>query len=343
MSLRDKAAKVNFNDLDDDPEQGSTETTLVPSPAPAAASVTPVLPRPRATGVAGITDRINLHHQVLDLQAQVAKFEGAQLVTQLDPRRVKQSKWKNRHDLSYSTPAYAQLKAEIEAAGGNVQPIKVRRVGRSSDGQDEYEVVYGRRRLRACLDLGFEVAAIVEEMDDLSLFKQMERENRNRADLSPWEQGVMYKDALDAKLFTSQRQMAAALNISQANLSKAIALASLPDEIIQAFPSPLELQHRWAADVSVALEKDTARVMTEAAALAAMTPKLPAKEVLARLVAVSASGPTPAVRRELKAGEKVIGSLTREPKGGVSIALKPGVLSTGHEKKLLDFIERLLV
>lgn len=342
MSLRDKAAKVNFDGLDDEPGQGGD--TAPAEAAPASTPVTavmPIPPRPRATGVAGITDRINLHHQVVELQAQVAKYEGAQLVTRLDPRRIKQSRWKNRHELSYSTQEYAELKAEIEAAGGNVQPVKVRRVGKGADGQDEYEIVYGRRRLRACLELGFEVAAIVEDMDDLELFKEMERENRSRADLSPWEQGVMYKDALDAKLFTSQRQMAAVLNVSPGALSMALALASLPDEVINAFPSPLELQYRWAAELTQALEKNTARVITAAQELAARSPRPGAKEVLATLVSMDALK-REATAKELRIGDRVVGSFAKDARGGINLKLKAGALNAGNEKKLIEFVERLL-
>jgi len=337
MKLSDKAAKVNFDDLD-------AEQPPVGSPGAGGAtpiSAQPAVVRPRATGVAGITDRINLHHQVQELQAQVATLEKAQIVVKLDPRRVRQSKWKNRHELSYATTDYADLKAEIEAAGGNVQPIKVRRVGKTTDGQDEYEVVYGRRRLRSCLELGFEVAAIVEDMDDVALFKEMERENRNRADLSPWEQGVMYKEALDAKLFASQRQLAAALNVSLGALNMALALASLSEEIINAFPSPLDLQYRWAADINAALEKDTARVMTVARDLVARNPKPSAKEVLRALTSAAGAAIVEPVSKDLMAGGRVVGSFMKDAKGAVNLKLKAGALSAASEKKLVEFVERL--
>lgn len=336
MSLRDKASKVNFGDLDEDKDQAAL-------PAASPSDVAPVAPaRARTTGVAGITDRINLHHQVQELQAQVAVFEGSQLVLKLDPRRVKESKWKNRHEKAYSTKEYAELKAEIEAAGGNVQPIKVRRKGKGADGQDEYEIVYGRRRNRACLECGFEVAAIVEDLDDMQLFKEMERENRNRADLSPWEQGVMYKDALDAKLFASQRQMAAALNVGLGALNVALALASLPDEVINAFPSPLDLQYRWAADINGALERDTARVMTVAAELATRATKPAAKEVLALLVSPAGASAVQPGSTPLKAGGRVVGSFAKDRRGTLNLKLKGGVLTPANEKKLMEFLERLL-
>jgi hypothetical protein len=72
----------------------------------------------------------------------------------------------------------------------------------------------------------------------------------------------MYKQALDTKLFSSQRHMAVVLNVSQANLSMALALASLPEQVIRAFPSPLELQFRWASELSQALERDRTRVIS---------------------------------------------------------------------------------
>lgn len=341
MNLRDKAAKVNFDGLDDVPSQ----TAALPAAATASAVTADSQPaglRPKTTGVAGISERISLHHQVQELQAQVTVFETAQFVTKLEPRRIRQSKWKNRHELSYATQEYAQLKAEIEAAGGNVQPIKVRRVGKGADGQDDYEVVYGRRRLRACLELKFEVSAIVEDMDDVGLFKEMERENRYRADLSPWEQGVMYKDALDAKLFASQRQMAAALNVSLGALNVALALASLPEEVINAFPTPLELQYRWAADLNKALEKDTARVMMLARDLASSEPKVASKKVLDALVSVGGAPKPGLVNKDLMAGDQVVGSLSKDSKGTLKLKIKGGVLTATSEKKLAEFIERLL-
>lgn len=336
MKLSDKAAKINFDDLDDDASVAAS-----PGTAAAPASPAPVAPRARTTGVAGITERINLHHQVQELQAQVSTLERAQVVLKLDPRWIRDSKWKNRHELSFATAEFAVLKSEIEAAGGNVQPIKVRRVGKGADGQHEYEIVYGRRRRRACLELGFDVAAIVEDMDDIALFKEMERENRSRADLSPWEQGVMYKDALDGKLFASQRQMAAELGVSLGALNVALALASLPEEVVSAFPSPLDLQYRWAAVLNEALERDTARVLTVARELGALEVKPSAKEVLAKLCG-AAIKQAEGKRQEILVGKRPIGWTETDSKGAMTIKLRPGVLTSATQKKLLDYLEQLL-
>ncbi|MBK7616962.1 MAG: ParB N-terminal domain-containing protein [Burkholderiales bacterium] len=66
----------------------------------------------------------------------------------LDPTLVASSKWANRAPESYSGLPYESLKRDIEECGGNVQPIKVRGTA------DRYEIVFGHRRHRACLELG---------------------------------------------------------------------------------------------------------------------------------------------------------------------------------------------
>ena len=47
----------------------------------------------------------------------------------------------------------------------------------------------------------------------------MDRENRQRANLRPFEQGLMYRRALDEGLYLSGNQMAKCIGISQSTLS----------------------------------------------------------------------------------------------------------------------------
>jgi ParB family chromosome partitioning protein len=92
--------------------------------------------------------------------------------------------------LSFSGPEFAALKAEIASAGRNVQPIKVRPPSGGKEKGCEFEVACGNRRHRACLELGLPIAAVVESLTDAELFAEMNREDREREDLTPWEQGV---------------------------------------------------------------------------------------------------------------------------------------------------------
>lgn len=324
--LTDKAKSISFDDEDE---------TLAAAPAP--------VDRPR-TAMGAISASIAMGRGVeaenRDLRAKLERFEDATIVEFLDPKRIKPSRFANRHELSFAGAEFEGLKAEIQAAGRNVQPIKVRRVGQGGDGQDEYEIAFGHRRHRACLELGLPVAAIVEVLTDAQLFTEMERENRERQDLSPWEQGVMYKRAIDDGLFPSLRRLATSIGAQVGNVSTAIQLASLPPEVIEAFPSPLSLQFRWGAALKAAIDKSPDDVLVQARELAAMTPKLPAKEVLARLTGVGAST-TREAPAQITCKGKVVGVWDKDPKGNVSVQIKAGSLSAAKEKRLREFLEKL--
>lgn len=203
------------------------------------------------------------NEKIAQLEARLKEFDGALPVRFLDPETVVPSKWANRDAQGFDSAEFAQLKAEIESSNGNVQPIKVRP---AKDG-DNYEIVFGHRRHRACLELGLPVLALVEEVSDADLFKAMDRENRTRLDLSPWEQGMMYRRALDERLFSTQEQLAKELGVDAGNLSKALKLATLDKRIVDAFSSPLDLQYRWSKPLMDALARDSEGVLGRAVEL----------------------------------------------------------------------------
>lgn len=211
------------------------------------------------------------------LRAQLAALDADQSVRKLDPARVRASRLANRIEASFGTPEFGQLKREIELVGGNVQPIKVRPV--TGDARADYEIVYGHRRHRAALELGLPVRAVVQEMDDEALFREMELENRGRADLRPYELALHYRNALDAALYPSQSQMAKVLGITQGHLSKLAMLGNLPQEVVAAFASPLDLTVRMGVTLHRALQKDRRGVLRRAEKLAA-APRLPASKVM---------------------------------------------------------------
>lgn len=216
------------------------------------------------------------------LKKQLEVWDDAKATRLLDPRVVLPSKWANRHLDSFAGPDYLELKSEIESAGVNVQPIKVRPIP-STDPQ-QFEIVFGHRRHRACADLGIKVLALIESVSDQVLFQEMERENRLRADLRPYEQGVMYARALDDGLFPSARKLAEAIGADLSNVGKAIKLARFPSAVLEAFPSPLELQYRWVQSLEGVLEKDRDVVLARAGELKSRTPRLNASESFEYLV-----------------------------------------------------------
>lgn len=320
--LADKARNINF----DDDEQ------------PVARPPLPDL-RPPRTGVGAINASLAMGRAVVqeneDLKQRLARFADAQVIEFLDPNTIVPSRFANRHDLSFSGPAFMLLKDEIGSTGRNVQPIKVRRLT-SSEGGASYEIVFGHRRWRACKELGLKVAAIIAELSDAELFVEMDRENRARADLSPWEQGVMYKRALDEQLYPSLRQLAQAVGASAGPVSQAIQLASLPKPVVDAFASPLDLQHRWAALLRAAYERDPEFVERTSKELAAQSPRPSAHEVLAKLTGTP--GRTSPKTTDFKLGRKSVGSWAKDASGSVVIRIKAGALPPSKEQELLDYV-----
>lgn len=245
--------------------------------------------------------------ELAELRAQLEVTESTAPIQEVDPKRIRASHLANRLPHSFQTSEFRRFRDEIEAAGGNVQPIKVRPV--AGDTAHDWEIVFGHRRHRACLDLGLKVRAIVADLDDPSLFIEMDRENRGRADLSPYEAGVHYRRALDAELWPSVRQMAEALNVSHTTINQALVLADLPASIVQAFSSPLDLQYRWGKPLTETLQRDPEGILQRAKQAQEARPALSRDRVFALLTEAPANATW-----SIRIGRKTLAQL--QHKGG---------------------------
>ena len=282
------------------------------------------------------------------LKERVKTLEGESPLRKLDPATVKPSKWANRHEASFLTAEFQELKAEIATAGGNVQPVKVRPVrvlnGSTPPTDATYELIFGHRRHRACLDLGIPVLAAIEEASDVSLFEQMERENRGRKNLSAWEQGTMYRKALDDGLYSSLRRLSEGLGVDVSLVSKSVSLARLPEPVVAAFQSPLDIQFRWAAPLAEAMQKDPEGTLERARALAEARGDLNAAGVFSKVIGQLdpvLNGLTPTPLTISKAG-KMAGKLTADSKGRAVIRFEAGALPESKRKALVKVIEDFL-
>ena len=256
------------------PETDITSTVELPPPVKISSGP--------ANSIAAMMSDKRILDENLQLKEDLKVWEGAYPARHTDPLLVIPSKWANRHSDSFSGPEYQALKDDIESAGGNVQAIKVRPVPDSIP--QTYEIVFGHRRHRACCELGLPVLAVIESISDQALFAEMDRENRQRADLRPYEQGLMYARALDDGLYSSMRKMADALGTDQSNISKYVALARLPVEVLSAFNTPLDLQQRWGLKLAQAIEKNQSKVISLAQQFAELKPRLNASKVFKSLV-----------------------------------------------------------
>lgn len=278
----------------------------IPSPSSAAVSNDNTRPKTAIGAMAQFTDRQSAAiKEAAALRDQIKEYEGSLPSRKIDPALIQRSRWANRHDRSFTGSDFDALKDDIAQSGGNVQPIKVRPLNGS---EGRYEIVFGHRRHQACLELGLPVLVVIESLDDKRLFIEMDRENRQRKDLRPYEVGAMYHHALKEGLFSSARKLAEEVGIDQSQLSKALAVARLPSDVLKAFASPLDLQYRWVAELTNALQKDPDKLLTLAKSIVTESPRPSSAEVYTRLVKECGTAPKNTKKTEAikgKDGEKV--------------------------------------
>lgn len=340
---------------------GPQVTPRAPVAAPAAVAAPAPMPEPagpRAKTAPGamlqfMSAQSGTLQEMESLREKVKSFDGALPLREIDPRLIVPSKWANRHEDALADAEFEALKEEIRESGGVVQPIKVRPIpvlnGSTepvASGDARYEVVFGHRRHRACLELGIPVSAVIEDLSDQALFQQMERENRQRKNLSAWEQGCMYRQAIDAGLYPSLRKLAEAIDVDVSLVSKAIALARLPEAVVAAFASPLDIQFRWAAPLSELVQRDPEGLLARARDLhRAGGGKLTAAQVFAALTSPRAME-TPKAReqgREIMRDGRKLAVLATDRAGRDILTFERGALGPERHDDLLRLIEAFLL
>ena len=336
MSTKSKLLAMTENlQLPEDSPAAAEAAVSTPVPTPTDGQTAGTSPQPQPkfppvpTGAAprtGPGQMLQFRGQMLAVEGELGKLrdrlkehEGSTPTRKLDPQAVVPSRWANRHPDSFSTAEFARLKQDIELAGGNVQPISVRVL---IDQPGRYEIVFGHRRHRACSELGIPVLATIDTnaVSDHELFSAMDRENRERADLSPYEQGTMYRRALDEKLYPSNRRLAEALGVSHTWVANVLLVADLPAPVVECFRSPLEIQHRHAKSIAMALETDRKGVLRRAEKLRAQERPKAATAVAAALIGASNVGAEP-TKQPLEIDGKPVGHWSKDGTGRFTVQI----------------------
>ena len=324
------------NDAATAPEVGRSQTSQFPAVVPGSS--------PRT----GPGQMLQFRGQMLAAEGELAKLrdrlkehDGSLPTRKLDPHDIVPSQWANRHPDAFKTAEFEALKQDIAAAGGNVQPIAVRPLAGKAG---RYEVVFGHRRHRACLELGIPVLATIETspISELELFSAMDRENRQRADLSPYEQGLMYRRALDAGLYPSNRRLAETLGVSHTWVANVLSVADLPPAILECFRTPIEIQHRHAKLISAALDEDRKALLRRAEKLRHAPNKLAPSAVAAALLKAQDQSDLRLTSQILQVGGKQIGTWHKDRAGRLNIQLAAGVVPNERLDEVLRLVAQAL-
>lgn len=229
----------------------------------------------------------------------------------------------------------------IQAENGNRIPVVVRRTPQA---ELQYELVIGTRRHWAITWLNahhfpeIELVAIIEDLDDEAAFRLADIENREREDISDLERGSNYKAAVDAYYAGVQTKMADRVKLSKSTLARYIGLTEIPQSIVSAFNSPMDLQVRHGDKLLPPLRTPALRSkMEEAAKVIAAEQSfrqsgdeepISGSDVVARLVAATTTTRTGRSQKALiEVQGASIGQVDRDRARGLTITLNPTELS----------------
>ena len=191
-------------------------------------------------GIIGATQRsiAEIREERDRLLAVVAKG-GAQ---ELDPNLIDPSPFPDRlpDDNDTDFEAFKKLLAEE----GQKVPIQVRP---HPDAPGRYQIVYGRRRLRATHELGQPVKAIVADLSDTELVIAQGIENSARQDLS-WIERALFAFRMDQQGI-APRDIKAALSVDDAEMHRFRQVANtVPIDLIEIIGrAPKVGRPRWVA------------------------------------------------------------------------------------------------
>jgi chromosome segregation DNA-binding protein len=120
-----------------------------------------------------------------------------------------------------------ELAASIKEVG-LLQPIVVRRSEHGDDGEADYELIMGERRLRAAKEAGLEtIPAVVRYAADEDLLRDALLENLHRVQLNPLEEAAAYQQLLE-DFNCTHAELSQRIARSRSQISNTLRLMKLP-------------------------------------------------------------------------------------------------------------------
>lgn len=200
----------------------------------------------------------------------------------VDPRRCRMWSYHNRLQNYITRENTAELIESIRI-NGQRQPALAREL--RDDPDYDYELIYGARRRFACEELGLELRIRVTRIDDRLALAEMDAENRPRKDISDYERALDYRRWLDNGLYKSQNELGTAIGVSKSWLSRVLRLSEMPDPVVEAFSSPLELRIEYGYELAKIMEDPESRKRVIKEAMQLQHKKFDAQQVFRRLAA----------------------------------------------------------
>jgi ParB family transcriptional regulator, chromosome partitioning protein len=255
---------------------------------------------PVTTTVEGPVRNVDISFDDAELpkEASLTAPSALPVVLKLSPAEVYTGAGPNRLEEAFESEEYGKLSDSIMVTRGNLEPITVSvlRPDEVPPGtQYKYILISGARRLRACLENGLQVTAVVGDPPG-SLPREVVSSvaDQLREPLSAIEFGRKLVAISQKHPQLSKRALARILGREEAQVMRAIDVAELPPAVIGCFPSAADIRYQDATPLKQAVASASDAVRAAAEEIRKGPPLKPA-EVVKRLceAAAAAAGPVP--------------------------------------------------
>ena len=283
------------------------------------------------------------------------RFENTDLV-RLKPNECRIWAFHNRRYDLLDEKSCSDLIEGFRESGRQELAGIVRRV--TDDSGYEYEVIAGARRHWTCEHLGWKYLAEIRDLTDEEAFILSDVENRTRSDISDYERAIDYRRALTeilsekgqregrSKSAMTQAEFAKRLGKSEGWLSQFLYLASLPAEIVAAFPKITDIGLSHGRELKPLLDKPSSRekLVKEAQALL-QDESRSAVTVMKRLLAAGQD------RKKMMQTSNVLGvfegkegkkAITVKRKGKRDLSIELNRLGVKSKEEAMELIQKAL-
>ncbi len=182
------------------------------------------------------------------LERALADLEASESL--LDPEIVAPSRFYNRFNndiMVVPGSDMARFADGVAATGGNIMPVLVNHV----TAEDRYELVYGHRRWAAVKHHGLKLKAkVVQDMPARDIARFQIIENLSRADPSILDLARQIASQLSNNAWSSQKEAAKNIGISEGYVSQLLAIAKLPITLEACHPDQRTITKHQAAAIA---------------------------------------------------------------------------------------------
>jgi ParB family chromosome partitioning protein len=280
----------------------------------------------------------------LALNGRSAQSFERENILSVDPRRCRPWAHHNRTAAWYTKERCLDL-IESLSKDGQLEPALARKL--TGDANFDFELIYGMRRRYAAEYTHNKLKVRLTDAPDAKAAVLMHIENADRQDITAMERALSFQQQLEAKIFASQDAMAEAVSISKGQVTKLLKAAQLVKQstLSQLFPDKSVVPVEAAYQLAVLMERPGAKDVVLKAAQNLLAKGEGGRSAAATLKTLAGSlnrsRHLEPIKREYHVGPSTRMTLTRNPKGKVTLAFSKGLRAADRDG-LLAAIDKVL-